>query len=301
MQKTRFFYSVNNFSVANPAKLHSLIKKYQILRKSTSFILCIQEAKISKLTSIHLSLLDKYNVLFDFIPGSNNSGDFLTLWSSNLSHAKRIASSTGFQLLEFVKLDWFVINVYANPISFRATLNYLKLSIRFLPNKSKIIMMGNFNALSYDNINSSSIIKLNDARIERFTQLKEQILDCNGFVAFALKNDFCDYTHYDKQHKTFARIDYVFMKFETEYDSMQSTQLSIYDHLLLHVFVKPSNLYQRGPSYWKFKEEILKNNASLIREDLKKTILKMNHQLVTKTLSTIFVTFRGLLKRTKSV
>ena len=130
--------------------------------------------------------------------------------------------------------------------------------------------MGDFNALSYDNINSSSILKLNDARIKRFTQLKEQILDYFGFVNFALKNDFCGYTHYDKQHKTFARIDYVFMKFETEYDSMQSTQISISDHLLLHVLFKPSNLYQRGPSYWKLKEEILNNNASLIREDLKK-------------------------------
>ena len=39
--------------------------------------------------------------------------------------------------------------------------------------------------------------------------------------------------------------------------------------LLLHVFVKPSNLYQRGPSSWKLNEEILNNNASLIREDLK--------------------------------
>ena len=131
-------------------------------------------------------------------------------------------------------------------------------------------MMGDFNALSYDNINSSSIIKLNDARIKRFTQLKEKILDCFGFVDFALKNDFCDYTHYDKQHKTFARIDYVFIKFLTEYDSMQSIQISISDHLLLHVFVKPSNLYQRGPSYWKLNDEILNNNASLIREDLKK-------------------------------
>ena len=134
-----------------------------------------------------------------------------------MSPAKRIASSTGFQLLKFVKIDWFVINVYANPISFRATLNSLKLSIRFLTNKSKIIMMGDFNTLSYDNINSSSIFKLNDAHIKRFTQLKEQILDCFGFVDFALKNDFCDYTHYDKKHKTFASIDYVFMKFETEY------------------------------------------------------------------------------------
>ena len=51
-------------------------------------------------------------------------------------------------------------------------------------------MMGDFNQLSYDNINSSSILKLNDARIKRFTQLKEQILDCFGFVDFALKNDF---------------------------------------------------------------------------------------------------------------
>ena len=50
---------------------------------------------------------------------------------------------------------------------------------------------------------------------------------------------------------------------------MQSTQISISDLLLLHVFVKPSNLYQRGPSYRKLNEEILKNNASLIRENLK--------------------------------
>ena len=130
-------------------------------------------------------------------------------------------------------------------------------------------MTGDFNALSYDNINSSSILKLKDARIKRFAQLKEQILDCFGFVDFALKNDFCDYIHNDKQHKTFARIDYVFMNFETEYDSMQSTQISISDHLLLHLFDKPSNLYQCGPSYWKLNEEILKNNASLICEDLK--------------------------------
>ena len=62
-------------------------------------------------------------------------------------------------------------------------------------------MTGDFNALSYDNINSSSILELNDACIKRFTQSKEQILDYFGFVDFALKNDFCDFTHYDKQHK----------------------------------------------------------------------------------------------------
>ena len=52
-------FSVNIFSIGNPAKLHSLIKKCQVLKKSPRFILCIQEAKISKLTIIHLSLLDK--------------------------------------------------------------------------------------------------------------------------------------------------------------------------------------------------------------------------------------------------
>ena len=52
-------------------------------------------------------------------------------------------------------------------------------------------MMGDFNALSYDNINSSSILKLNDASIKRLTQLKEQTLDCFGFVDFAPKKDFC--------------------------------------------------------------------------------------------------------------
>ena len=87
---------------------------------------------------------------------------------------------------------------------------------------------------------------MNDARIKRFTQLKKQILDCFGFVDFALKNGFCDYTHYDKQHKTFARKDYASMNFEAEYDSLQSTQKSISYLLLLHVFVKPSHFYQRA-------------------------------------------------------
>ena len=135
-----------------------------------------------------------------------------------LESCKKNASSTGFQLLKFVKLDWFVINVYANPNSFQATL--------------KIIMTGDFNALSYDNIGSSSILKLNDARIKRFAQIKKQILGCFGFNDFALKNGFCDYTHYDKQHKIFAHIDYAFMNFEIDYDSIQSTQIVTFAQLL---------------------------------------------------------------------
>ena len=114
-------------------------------KKLPSFLLCIQGAKIIKLTNIHLSLLDKYNVLFDFIPGSNDSGGFLMLWSSNLSPTKRIASSTGFQLLNLVKLDYLLSTVMQTQIEFKQ--NSLKLSIRFLPNISKIIMMDDFNAL----------------------------------------------------------------------------------------------------------------------------------------------------------
>ena len=87
---------------------------------------------------------------------------------SKLESCKKIASSTGFQLLKFVKLDWFVINVSTNPNFFQATLNSLKLGIRFLPNKLKIIMTVDLNALSYDNNNSSSKLKLNDARIKLF-------------------------------------------------------------------------------------------------------------------------------------
>ena len=199
MQKSGFF--VIFLSIGNPAKIHTLNKKHQIVRKKLySFILCIQEAKVSSLTNLHLSALDKYNVSFDFIRGSVLSGDFSTLWPSNLSFAKRSASSTGAQMFYFVKLDWFIINVCANPNSFQATLYLLRLSIRFLPLQSKTIMTGNFNALSYDNKNISSILKLNDARIKRFIQLKEQVFGCFGSVDFALKNDFCYYTHYDKQH-----------------------------------------------------------------------------------------------------
>ena len=76
-------------------------------------------------------------------------------------------------------------------------------------------MTGDFNALNYDKINSSSIIQLNDARIKRFTQSKEQILDFFVFVDFALKNDFCDLAHYIKIHKICARLDHVFKNFET--------------------------------------------------------------------------------------
>ena len=91
-----------------------------------------------------------------------------------------------------------------------------------------------------------------DARIKRFTKLKDHMSDSFGFVDFSLENDFCDYTHYDKQPKTFARLDYVFMNFETEYDSMKSTQISLSDHLLSRVFVKPSNWYQCEPSFLYF-------------------------------------------------
>ena len=53
-------------------------------------------------------------------------------------------------------------------------------------------MTGDFNAMSYDNINSSSLPKVIDTRINRFTQLKEPILDYFDFVDFAFKNGFCD-------------------------------------------------------------------------------------------------------------
>ena len=57
-KKPDIFY-VKIFSIRNPAKSHSLIKKCQVLKESSSFILCLQDAKISKLTNVHLSLLDK--------------------------------------------------------------------------------------------------------------------------------------------------------------------------------------------------------------------------------------------------
>ena len=53
-------------------------------------------------------------------------------------------------------------------------------------------MNGDFNALSYDNFNSSSIRKVIDTRINRVNQLKEPILDYFDFVDFAFKNYFCD-------------------------------------------------------------------------------------------------------------
>ena len=118
---------------------------------------------------------------------------------------------------------------------------FFKIKQIFLTNRAKIIKTDYFYTLSYDNVNSSSILKSNKVRIKQFTQLKEQILDCFGCVDFALKNDLCDYNFYDKQHKIFSPVDFVFMNFETDSDSMQSTQISICDQLLLHIFLKPSN------------------------------------------------------------
>ena len=76
-------------------------------------------------------------------------------------------------MLKLVKLFWIVINIYANPKSFQAMLNSLKFSVTFPLNFSKAIMTGDFFAHSYDNFNSSSKVKLNDARIKPFTQLKK--------------------------------------------------------------------------------------------------------------------------------
>ena len=47
-----------------------------------------------------------------------------------------------------------------------------------------------FKALNYDNFNSSSLHKLNDARIKQFTQLKEQVLDCFGLLISHLRMIF---------------------------------------------------------------------------------------------------------------
>ena len=69
------------------------------------------------------------------------------------------------------------------------------------------------------------------------------------------------------------------------------TKILISDHFLSNVFVKPSNMYQRGPSYWNLYEKFLKYNASLIRKDPKKNFFEINQQLITKTLSIIFKTF----------
>ena len=125
---------------------------------------------MSNLTKKHLILQEKYNVSFGFKPGSNYSGSFLLLWSPKLKPAaKRITSSTDFQLLNFVKLDWFVINIYAYPNSFQAISNSLKISIRFLPRHSKTIMRRDSNALNYEKLNSSSVLKLLSSRIKRFT------------------------------------------------------------------------------------------------------------------------------------
>ena len=63
------YFSLNIFSIENLAKLHSLIKKCQVIKKSSSFLLCIQAAKLSNLTNIYVSLLDKYKVSFSFISG----------------------------------------------------------------------------------------------------------------------------------------------------------------------------------------------------------------------------------------
>ena len=38
-------------------------------------------------------------------------------------------------------------------------------------------MKGVFTALSFENINNSSILKLDDARVKRFSQLREKIVD----------------------------------------------------------------------------------------------------------------------------
>ena len=87
-----------------------------------------------------------------------------------LESCKKNCFKYRFSMLKLVKLDSFVINVYANPNSLQAILNSsLKLSIRFLFNQSKTIMTGDFKALSYGNINSSSIHELNDARIKQLT------------------------------------------------------------------------------------------------------------------------------------
>ena len=74
----RQFLSAKNLNILRTkflAKLHTLNTKCQELKKLSHFFLCVQVVKLSM--SIQLSLMDKYNVSFGFLPGSNSSGTFL--------------------------------------------------------------------------------------------------------------------------------------------------------------------------------------------------------------------------------
>ena len=65
------------------------------------------------------------------------------------------------------------------------------------------------------------------------------------------------------------------MFYEISKQSMTLWEALKYQSLIIRsyiFFAKPSSLCQRGPSYWNLNEEILNNNASLIRKDLKKLI-----------------------------
>ena len=86
--------------------------------------------------------------------------------------------------------------------------------------------------------------KPNGVCIGRFNQVEEQNLN------FALKGDFFDLTHFDKQHKFFEHR-LCFHEFRHSMVLCKAIQNKSLINCSCTFFSKPSNMYQRGPSYWK--------------------------------------------------
>ena len=76
-------------------------------------------------------------------------------------------------------------------------------------------------------------------------------------------SDNIHFTHYDKQHKSFSRLDYFFTPANCSFTSMKTHQSTLSDHFLLQL-IPPSSQKDRGTSHWKLNESVLLPNKELI-------------------------------------
>ena len=80
---------------------------------------------------------------------------------------------------------------------------------------------------------------------------------------FAVLTDNIHSTHYDKQHKTFSRMNYFFTPANCSFTSIKTHQSTISDHFMLQL-IPPSAQQDRGTTPWKLNENILLPNKDLI-------------------------------------
>ena len=260
-------FSINSFGIGNPAKLLQILTHCHKLKKSHQFIVTIQETKIKSLKNKHINILNNFHLSFKFAPANNNrKGGLITVWSNNITHTNpnynAYQEHTLLTTFEHNNTKHAIINTYLNTYQYSAALQELENNINMVPANHTLTVVGDFNAFSDVDYNSSKPILPRDRRIAHQALLDPLLLQHN-LTDSALPSSV-KHTHFDKQHQSFSRIDYIYTQMDTTNNTLHTHHTTYSDHFLLQLSSSEDSFFCRGTSYWKLNETILKPNRELI-------------------------------------